>query len=100
MNPKAFKQNKNKKDFMNSIIKLIVGFLSVISIGLGGLVISNGLYNLQKSGEIVSSWYDGTTSWSVSALRYEWGFFGFFLVGLGFWLIVAIGKVELKQKSS
>jgi hypothetical protein len=38
--------------------------------------------------------------WSVSVLRYELVFLGFFLVGLGFWLIVATGKVLLKQKSS
>jgi hypothetical protein len=85
---------------MNPIIKLIVSFLGVISIGFGGLVISNGMYLLQKSGEIITSWYDGTTIWSVSALRYEWGFLGFFLVGLGFWLIVGIGKWETKQTTS
>ena len=85
---------------MNPLIKLIVSFLGVISMGAGGSVISNGLYNLQKSGEIISAWYDGTTSWSVSALRYEWGFLGFFLVGLGLWLIVVIGKWETKQTPS
>jgi hypothetical protein len=85
---------------MNPIIKLIVSFLGVISIGFGGLVISNGLWGLQKSGEIVTDWGAGNWYYTLDALRYEWGFLGFFLVGLGFWLIVGIGKWEIKQTPS
>jgi hypothetical protein len=86
---------------MNPMIKLInriiISFLGVISIGCGGLVISNGLWGLQKSGEIVTDWALGTPwAYTLSSLRYEWGFLGFFFVGLGFWLIVGIGKWETK----
>ena len=83
---------------MNPIIKLVVALIGVVSIGLGGLVISNGLWGLQKSGEIVTNWASGTPwAFTLNALRYEWGFFGFFLVGLGFWLIVVMGKIDFEK---
>jgi hypothetical protein len=66
------------------VSKIIASFLGVISIGCGGLVISNGLWGLQKSAEIVTDWGSGPYAYTLSALRYEWGFLGFFLVGLGF----------------
>jgi hypothetical protein len=72
---------------------LILGFVGVIFFGAGGAVIANGLYSLQKSGLLINPSTDAN-------LGYVWGFWGFLLIGVGFWFIVMSGKLETKQTPS
>jgi hypothetical protein len=75
---------------MNRVIKLILGFIGVLSFGAGGAVLFEGLYKL--------SFNDG--KWIGDYAFSNWGFSALLLIGLGLWLIVLCGKLETNQKPS
>jgi hypothetical protein len=75
---------------MNSLTKLIIGFVGVLFFGAGGYVLFEGLFQL--------SYNQGR--WIGDYAFSGWGFGAFLLIGFGFWLIVMSGQLETKQPPS